>query len=277
LRPALINRIDGYLDAAPRPEADAVEAGAFTLFVSRTPWSYYARPTVGLDRAVDSADLALLATRCAERGVALKIEWVREVCPELEQVAGAFGLSIHAHDLMVADAGSVAHGDVDGVRLRIAGVDDPGLIDGCAVAEVSFAFGGTQPGAPCTSQRDEVRGRLSSELVAHLLYRADSGLTVTAVAESDPSGIVATGAYQPVEEAAEVVAVATLPCARRRGIAGALTARLATDAAAHGVDTLLLSAQDADVARVYELVGFAKVGVACAAEADRGVAAAVNV
>ena len=50
---------------------------------------------------------------------------------------------------------------------------------------------------------------------------------MTVLAETDADGVVATGSYQPIETTAEVVSVATLPCARRRGIAGALTARLA--------------------------------------------------
>ena len=41
---AVIELVDGHLDPAPRRSADAVDAGAFTLFVSCTPWSYYARP-----------------------------------------------------------------------------------------------------------------------------------------------------------------------------------------------------------------------------------------
>ena len=48
---------------------------------------------------------------------------------------------------------------------------------------------------------------------------------------------------------ATVLAVATLPSARRRGVGGALTAFLAQHAIANGVDQVLLSAQDEDVAR----------------------------
>jgi hypothetical protein len=49
---ALIELVDRHLDAAPRFSADAVDAGAFTLFVSRTPWGYYARPALGLGRRI---------------------------------------------------------------------------------------------------------------------------------------------------------------------------------------------------------------------------------
>ena len=74
------------------------------------------------------------------------------------------------------------------------------------------------------------------------------------------------GSYQPVGDLAEIVAVATLPEVRRRGLAGAVTALLARHAWEHGVPTLLLSAQDDDVARIYERVGFRRVGSTHAAE-----------
>ena len=42
--------IERYYDAVPRPMADAVEVGPFTLFVPHptTDWQFYARPRLGL-------------------------------------------------------------------------------------------------------------------------------------------------------------------------------------------------------------------------------------
>jgi predicted GNAT family acetyltransferase len=60
--------------------------------------------------------------------------------------------------------------------------------------------------------------------------------------------------------------VAVLPAFRRKGLARALTALLARDALDRGVSTVFCSAQDDDVARVYESVGFRRVGTACVAE-----------
>jgi predicted GNAT family acetyltransferase len=64
----------------------------------------------------------------------------------------------------------------------------------------------------------------------------------------------------------EVVGVATLPVARRRGLGGAVAAALARAALGAGADTVFLSAQDDAVARVYERVGFRRVGTAGIAE-----------
>ncbi|HEY0452751.1 GNAT family N-acetyltransferase [Actinophytocola sp.] len=256
---------DAYLDAAPRADADAVEVGPFTLFVSRTPWSYYARPARGRHDPIGGADLRALDRACAEHGVELSVEWVSEVRPELARVAAEYGLEVSTHALMVAEPHRVHAPDVDGVRVRVVPAGDPALRAARAVADVSFGFGGTHPGTPGAADRDAVAATLSPDLVDHLDDRARRGLTVTAVAETE-DGVVAAGSYQPVDGAAEVLAVATLPSARRRGLAGLVTALLARHAGEQGVRTVLLSAQDDEVARVYGRVGFTRVGTAAAAE-----------
>jgi predicted GNAT family acetyltransferase len=127
--------------------------------------------------------------------------------------------------------------------------------------------GGTETGPQGAAERDTFLGKLDPDLVAHLNDRARRGLTITAVAEDPIEGVVASGSYQPMGEFAEIMAVATLPSARRRGLAGALTALLARHAHDEaGVRTVLLSAQDDDVARVYARVGFQQAGTAHAAE-----------
>src|SRR5487761_926475 len=122
--PDPISDLDAYLDAAPRPDCDSLAVGPFTLFVSRTPWPYYARPTVGLRDPITGADLDALAAACAEHGVDLEIEWVHEVHPELAEVTTAYGPDVTA-------------AQVDGVTLRIAGPGAPALIAGRAVADVA--------------------------------------------------------------------------------------------------------------------------------------------
>ena len=69
--------------------------------------------------------------------------------------------------------------------------------------------------------------------------------------------------------------VGTLPSARRRGIGVALTGRLVEDARGRGAAIVFLSAADDDVARLYERLGFRRIGTACfglpgAADDDRG-------
>lgn len=264
--PHPVDDLDAYFDAAPRPDCDPVEVGPFTLFVSRSPWPYYARPTVGRRDPISAADLDALAKACADREVDLAIEWVHEVHPELADVAKAHGLDISSHALMTAAAADVSATPVDGVNVRVIEAGDPLLNAGRAVAEVAFTAGGTDTGPEGAAERDKVEAELATELVDHLHDRAKRGLTINAIAESPVDGVVAVGSYQPMGEFAEVMAVATVPSARRRGLAGAITAVLAQHAYDAGVRTLLLSAQDDAVARVYTRVGFRQVGTAHAAE-----------
>ena len=79
----------------------------------------------------------------------------------------------------------------------------------------------------------------------------------------DDDGPVAVGTLRPSGDVAEIVAVATLPAARRRGFGAAITAALVEHALAHGIKTLFLSAADDDVARVYERLGFRRAATAC--------------
>lgn len=260
-----IAALDAYFDAAPRADTDVVETGAFTLFVSRTPWSYYARPTLRCDAPITTASLDRLAQACAEHDVRLAVEWLAEVHPELSDVAVAYGLEVSTHALMVAGADDVSAPETDGVTLRVIAAEDPALLSGRAVADVSFIAGGTDTGPEGAKERDAFAGGLPDELVAHLRNRHRRGLTVTAVAESD-EGVLAVGSYQPMGDHAEILAVATLPVARRRGLGGAIAQLLARHAMEHGVRTTLLSAQDDNVARVYERVGFRRVGSTHSAE-----------
>jgi ribosomal protein S18 acetylase RimI-like enzyme len=239
------------------------------LFVSRTPWSYYGRPALRHPGPITRADVDRLGQACQRYGVELVIEWVGEVHPELEEAAARSGLHVSTYALMAAAADGVEVPAVPGVGLRVVEAGDPALLDARAVANVAFDFGGRERGGPGPRQRDEAVGALSAELVKHVGARARGGLTVTAVAESPADGALATGSYQPIGAVAEIVGVATLPAARRRGLAGAVTALLAAHAHNSGVRTLLISAQNDDVSRIYRRAGFRRIGTTHAADSPK--------
>ena len=56
--------IERYYDAVPRPMADAVEVGPFTLFVPHADhgWQFYARPRLGLTEHVHGRDVRRCST-----------------------------------------------------------------------------------------------------------------------------------------------------------------------------------------------------------------------
>jgi predicted GNAT family acetyltransferase len=64
----------------------------------------------------------------------------------------------------------------------------------------------------------------------------------------------------------EIAGVGTLPAARRRGLAAAVTSALVGDALGRGIDVVFLSAADEDVARVYRRLGFEPIATAMIAE-----------
>lgn len=261
----MISALDRYFDAAPRFDADALEIGAFTLFLSHAPYPYYARPSRSHSEPIVASDLVELEQACKESNVGLTIEWVVETHPELGELAEAYGLQVKSHALLIASAADIEPLPVAGVSIRIANAGEAAIEHGRAVAEVSFNFGGTHTGLGGPVERDAIAVEMGSTIREHMHERNRRGLTVTAVAETS-EGVIAVGCYQPIDGFAEIVGVATLPSARRRGLAGALTSLLTSHALDNGVETVLLSAQNEDVARVYERIGFRRVGSTGAAE-----------
>jgi GNAT superfamily N-acetyltransferase len=259
----LLEEIEDYYDAVPRPSADTEDFGPFTLFVSRGGWSYYARPRRGYPGPPATVqDVLVVRARQRECDLPESFEWVDELAPGLVEAVERSGLSVERLPLM-ALVGPVAAAPVSGVQVRIVAPEDPDLARITATVSLGFGSPGTQVGSIGQAERDAAA---SSETgVDHLRGRLRSGLTVMAVAE-DASGPVAAGSHQPIAGVTEVVGVATLPVARRRGLGALVTAALVDDARVGGVRTVFLSAGSDDVARVYEKVGFARVATACIAQ-----------
>jgi ribosomal protein S18 acetylase RimI-like enzyme len=101
--------------------------------------------------------------------------------------------------------------------------------------------------------------------VADLRARLRAGRMVLAAAY-DGGGPLAVGGHQPVGAVTEIAGVGTLPAARRRGLAAAVTSALVRDALDRGIEVVFLSAADEDVARVYRRLGFTPVATAMIAE-----------
>lgn len=261
----LLDRVDAYLDAAPRPVCDTVDTGSFTVFLGRgTPWPFYARPRRE-HRAPGPEDVAAARAVQREHGVEETFEWVHERAPALAETLEENGFEVILHPLLVLLEPLPVEPPA-GVRLHLVDAEDGARIHaGQIVADLGFADAGTAVGAAGTAQRDEALRRDWSDGDAFTQDRIRSGRTVQIVAEDD-DGVLGVGYHQPIAGASEIVGVATLPAARRRGVAAALTAALVQHAMDSGVDLVLLSSSSDDVARVYERVGFRRIGHAGGAE-----------
>ena len=233
-----MNAIERYYDAVPRSAARVEEIGPFTLFVSTGAWPYYARPRLGLEHAFTADEIETVRVRQRELGIPEAFEWVHEVTPSL---LGVMPLPVMEAPLMVL-TGAMPADVPEGVSVRMIEADDPALP--AAVVAQDRGFGGDGTG--------------TEDRVAFLRKRMAAGVTRTAIA-SLGDDVVAMGQHQPVGDVTEIVGVATVPEARRRGIAGALTAALVADAS---VGTVFLSAGE-DAARVYARLGFERRATAC--------------
>ena len=258
----LLERLERYYDEAPRFSARPEPVGPFTLYVSTGSWPYYARPRLGGAGPFTESDVRALTERQRELGVPGDDRvGCRDDAVARRSVRRGPGSSVHAYPLLVLDTLRVAPVP-DGIRLRLVPADDPALPRIQAAVMLGFESAGTAVGTPGPAERDAAAG---AQGVAHLRRRLGAGRTVLVVAEDD-SGPLAAGSHQPIDGVTELTGIATLPSARRRGIGAAVTAALVADARARGAQTVFLSAGSDEIARVYERVGFRRVGTACAAE-----------
>ena len=264
----VVERIDAYLDQAPRSAANAVAVGPFTLFVGQAGgWPYYARPTLPPREVFTAEHIRQLLTKQRELGVPESLEAIADTAPSIRTACDDAGLSVV--DLpMLVHSQTIASPIPKGIRIRRLAADDPAIASHRVVAQLAFSNQGTQLGSAGPVDRDRELGSRDPARDDFLRRRVDSGTTVVVVAE-DEHGVLATGAHQPVGDTTEIVGVAALPSARRRGLGAAVTNMLVADALRHGVDMVMLSAGSDDVARVYERVGFQRVATALSAESSR--------
>jgi ribosomal protein S18 acetylase RimI-like enzyme len=267
---ALLDRLEEYYDAVPRHGARVEDYGPLTLFVREGQgWPFYARPARGWSGPFAATDVQKVRARQRELGIPESFEWVAETTPKLRAAVEESGLVVHEHPLMVLDPGTPAAplAALPGnVSVRIVGADDPILSSALAVPHLAFAEPGTHVGLAGTPQLAEaVDARAADGSVEDASVRIRAGLT--AVASAVEHGLVlSAGQHQPLAGVSEIVGVGTLPAARRRGLALAVTAALVADARSRGAETVFLSAGDDDVARIYARLGFRKIGTALTAE-----------
>jgi ribosomal protein S18 acetylase RimI-like enzyme len=261
----LLDRIDAYCDAVPRTAARAEGHGPLTLFVNDGPgWAFYARPTRG-GATVTPTDVDRVRARQRQLGIPETFEWIAEVTPSLGPAASATGLAVTDHPLLVlAPAALRPVPRPAGVQLHLVGPDDD-LAAITAVAHVGFAHPGTATGPVGAAAVTRAAARRDPDALGFERARLQAGHTVMAVALLDGQP-AAVGSHQPVGPVTEVVGVATVPVWRRRGLGAAVTDFLVEDARRRGAETVLLSAGDDAVARVYERLGFRRVGLHRAAE-----------
>ena len=219
------------------------------------PWPYYARPSGG---EITAGDVRAVRRRQWELGAPEAFEWVSELAPTLAPAARAAGLAVTEVPLMVLERAPDA--PPADARVRRLQPDDPELAASRAVADL--AFGGARDAGP--AERDAALVGWPESRLRAVRDRMATGITVTVVAEDD-RGVLAVGSHQPVGDVTEVVGIGTLPAARRRGRAPAVTGARVADARRGGADIVFLSAGSEAIARLYGRLGFRRAGTAALA------------
>jgi GNAT superfamily N-acetyltransferase len=269
-RPGLLDSIERYFAVAPLPDAAVRQVGPLDVPIGPPEWPFPARPRSGQEGEVRLEDVLAAVALQEAAGLPAALEWLGDRCRGLAGVARNAGLSVEELPVLV----SVDPVEVllpAEVRLYLVGADDPRLADYQALTQLAFAAPAGTPAATslaATGAGSSAQAPLAPPPTTVLRERVAAGRTVMMVAVEDGEP-VAVGSHQPVDvdgrEISEVVGVATLPRFRGRGLGAGLTSAL-VEHARQTADLVFLTAGDDDVARVYERVGFARVGTTCIAE-----------
>src|ERR1700759_2585579 len=272
-----IERIDAFCDAVPRRRTRTETIGPLVLFVpTGSGWPYYARPQRhkghwfsgrGSRRTITSEDIRAVRARQRELLIPDSFEWIDEAAPEMTAAAPGAGLAVRAHPLMVLGTLTLPEVTEPGISVRVISPEEPDLDRVWAVPAVAFEHPGTATGLAGAIERDKIASGHDEGVVGMLRERLRSGQSVLAAA-FDQDGPLGAGSCQSLASVAEITGVGVLPSARRIGLGGAGAAARAPDAQRRGVQRVFLAASDDDVARVYERLGFHRIGTAMIAEAD---------
>lgn len=264
----LLARLETFYDAAPRDRARVEDFSSLVLFVNEGPsWPFYARPATRT-ATPDAAEIMAVRARQRELDLPEALEWIHDLHPDLLAIARSAGLAVLEAPLLVLDPAALP-GRTD-IPVRLLDPGSPSFAADVAlrraVASVGFATPGTARAAEGTAERDAALAAPADAALAEEHARHVDGRAVSALVEQPGVGAVASGYAQRVADVAEIVGVATLPSARRRGLATALTADLSRRLLADGVTIVFLTAGSDDVARVYAKAGFRRIATACIAE-----------
>jgi ribosomal protein S18 acetylase RimI-like enzyme len=227
--------------AAPRGR-DHERIGPFLATFSRVdpnPYLSYAIPDDGATPSRADVDALVDAYRRRER--APRLEYIPSLAPAVEPELVAGGFAVEGRLPLMTFVGGTDAPPPDGFELVEADSEE----DLRGVASVQWeAYG--ESGAVPQRAVDGLRRTLEAGGLVVLARDTETGEAA--------GGGLCTGPY---EGATELTSIGVRERFRRRGIAEALTRRLAREMAARGNDGVFLMAAGPGEARIYERAGFA--------------------
>lgn len=235
-------QIQSYLRAAASRRRDAEQIGPFLVTFdqhSDNPYRNYAIPDDGA--APSLTDVQALIAAYERRGRTPRLEYVAASAPTAEAALLAGGFTVEGR-LPLMTISPDAAGDLPvppGIEFVLPATEDD-LLATATVQNEAY-------GEPTTSQHDVER--LQATLAA-------GGIVVLARSTATAEPIGAGLCSVPHDGATEIAAIGVIPPYRRRGVAGALCARLLREAFAAGVTTPFLMAGHEAEERIYARAGF---------------------
>jgi predicted GNAT family acetyltransferase len=236
-------QIQSYIRIAASRTRDTERIGPFLATFSRhseNPYLNYAIPDEGAKPT--AAEMGALVAAYRRRNRLPRLEYLPGVSPDLESLLLAAGFSVEQRfPLMICVPGRQdAVPAPPGIDL-LATISDDEIL--AAITIQNAVFGDPPPGP------EEAEGRRAAIKVG--------GRSVLARERRTGAPVGAAMYDVPADATTEITGVAVHPAFRRRGIGGALTARLTDDAFAAGITTVFLTPGDAGAERVYARAGFA--------------------
>jgi RimJ/RimL family protein N-acetyltransferase len=266
-RDSLLARIDAYYDTAPRATARAEDHGSLVLFVAESGWPFYARPALARDSEPTAAQIRKVLARQSELEVPLALEWIHDTAPSLATAAREAGMTVQECPMLVLEL--LREPRTPNGTVRSMDADDPDVSPIQAAIRLAFGTPGTAVGDAGVEERDDVAASVgAARRLGFVVDGLRDGLTVLVGAFVDDVGAVGGGSHNPRGDVSEMVGVGVLPAFRRRGLAAAVAHLLSREALDNGVTTVFCGAESLDVARIYERVGFRRIGTTCTARVD---------
>ncbi|WP_445150994.1 GNAT family N-acetyltransferase [Baekduia sp. Peel2402] len=242
------HRIQQYLRGAAARGRDVERVGPFlATFNARDamPYTNYAIPDDGARPT--AADVAALVDAYNKRDRLPRLEYLPNAAPDVEAalIAGGFVVEALLPGMVCEPPDVVALPAPDGIVFEVPASDD----DWHELDTVQHVAFGVEPSPATAAERAEAAERGRERL-------ADGGLTLLA-RDVETGAVVGGGvATVPGDGVTEIAGIGVSATHRRRGIAGALTASLASAAFAAGIEIVWLTPGDAGAHRVYARAGF---------------------
>jgi hypothetical protein len=245
----IASSIHAYLRAAGQASRQTVRTGPFLALVhpnSSNPFLNYAIPDD--DAEPTAADAATLADVFRAHDRVPRLEYVHEAAPGVRTrvTAAGFALVRELPVLTCAADGLTPLPAPEGFEVGLAETidDHHGAL---LVGHEAYAETGPPPGLA------EAESRLS--------FAREGGLVVLAHALATGEPAASAVCEPPYDGVTELAAVGTRAAFRRRGLAGAVTSRLAVAVARAGGREMWLTPESEEAERIYGRIGFQRCGL----------------